>query len=90
VPGARRDTEDLDGFLEFLAAEIADSTLRALVEALLATDASGRASRALRGVDGHHAYAGGALEHTVAVATICREIAQLHPGSTSRCSVRRP
>ena len=27
----------------------------------------------------HHDYAGGLLEHTVAVATICREAAQLHP-----------
>ena len=28
--------------------------------------------------DGHHGYAGGLLEHTVGVATICRETAQLH------------
>ena len=31
------------------------------------------------GVDGHHGYAGGLLEHTVGVATLCRETAQLHP-----------
>jgi 3'-5' exoribonuclease len=30
-------------------------------------------------VEGHHSYAGGLLEHTVGVATICREVAQLHP-----------
>ena len=30
-------------------------------------------------VDGHHAYAGGAIQHTVAVATLCRETCQLHP-----------
>ena len=30
-------------------------------------------------LDGHHDYAGGLLEHTVGVATICRETAQLHP-----------
>ena len=29
--------------------------------------------------DAHHSYAGGLLEHTVGVATICREVAQLHP-----------
>ena len=29
--------------------------------------------------DGHHDYAGGLLEHTVGVATICRELCQLHP-----------
>jgi len=27
----------------------------------------------------HHDYAGGLLEHTVAVATLCREAAQVHP-----------
>jgi 3'-5' exoribonuclease len=27
----------------------------------------------------HHDYAGGLLEHTVGVATICRELCQLHP-----------
>jgi 3'-5' exoribonuclease len=27
----------------------------------------------------HHDYAGGLLEHTVAVATICRDAAQVHP-----------
>ena len=30
-------------------------------------------------LDGHHSYAGGLLEHTVGVATICHELAQLHP-----------
>jgi 3'-5' exoribonuclease len=29
--------------------------------------------------DDHHSYAGGLLEHTIGVATICRETAQLHP-----------
>jgi 3'-5' exoribonuclease len=29
--------------------------------------------------DGHHSYAGGLLEHSVGVATLCRETAQLHP-----------
>src|SRR5262249_827424 len=29
-------------------------------------------------LDGHHSYAGGLLEHTVGVATLCRETAQLH------------
>ena len=30
-------------------------------------------------LDDHHSYAGGLLEHTVGVATLCRETAQLHP-----------
>ena len=29
--------------------------------------------------EGHHGYAGGLLEHTVGVATLCRETTQLHP-----------
>ncbi len=29
--------------------------------------------------DDHHSYAGGLLEHTVGVATLCRETSQLHP-----------
>jgi 3'-5' exoribonuclease len=29
--------------------------------------------------DDHHSYAGGLLEHTVGVATLCRDTAQLHP-----------
>ena len=28
--------------------------------------------------EGHHSYAGGLLEHTVAVATLCRDAAELH------------
>jgi 3'-5' exoribonuclease len=30
-------------------------------------------------VDSHHSYAGGLLEHTVGVATLCRDVAQIHP-----------
>jgi len=80
VPGARRDTEDLEGFLEFLIAEVHDSTLRSLVEAVYA-DARFRPlmRHAPVTMDAHHAYAGGAIQHTVAVATVCREVCQLHP-----------
>ena len=37
------------------------------------------ALRSLPAAETHHAYAGGLLEHTVGVATLCREAAQLHP-----------
>lgn len=79
VPGARRDTEDLDGYVEFLAQEISDATLRGLVEDVFG-DGRFRAGfrQAPMTVEGHHAYAGGALQHTVAVATTCRELLQLH------------
>jgi 3'-5' exoribonuclease len=80
TPVAYRDRDELDGFLEFLADEIAHAGLRAVVASFLGDAALREDLRALpaAGVDGHHAYAGGLLEHTVGVATLCRETAQLH------------
>jgi len=81
VPTMRRDADELDGFFEFLAAEISHPELAGLVSSFLG-DPDVRASfRALpaAGSDGHHGYAGGLLEHTVGVATLGRETAQLHP-----------
>ena len=80
APSIRRDPDELDGFLDFLAAEIAHSGLRALVGRFLSDDAIRSRLRELpASADGHHGYAGGLLEHTVGVATICRELVQLHP-----------
>jgi 3'-5' exoribonuclease len=80
TPGLRRDADELDGFLEFLAGEIAHPGLKATVGRLLADDALRASLRSLPAApDGHHGYAGGLLEHTVGVATICRETAQLYP-----------
>src|SRR6476469_8364521 len=79
LPGARRDAETLDGMVEFLAGEIHHPGLAALVGRFLG-DAPFRARfRTAPAAETHHAYAGGLLEHTVAVAAICRETAQLHP-----------
>jgi 3'-5' exoribonuclease len=81
TPSLRRDADELDGFLEFLAGEISHAGLASLVHGFLA-DADLRAAlRALpaAGADGHHGYAGGLLEHTVGVATLARETAELHP-----------
>lgn len=80
VPAIRRDADELDGFLEFLAGEITHPGLRATADRVV-NDAGLRASmrRLPATLEGHHAYAGGLLEHTVGVATICRETAQLHP-----------
>lgn len=79
APAMRRDADELEGFLEFLAAEISHPGLREAVERVLDTEARA-ALRALPAtLDGHHSYAGGLLEHTVGVATLCRETAQLHP-----------
>jgi 3'-5' exoribonuclease len=81
APALRRDADELEGFLEFLAAEIAHPALGAVVRTILDEQEirAGMRSLPAAGVDGHHGYAGGLLEHTVGVATLCRETAQLHP-----------
>jgi 3'-5' exoribonuclease len=76
APAMRRDADELEGFLEFLTAEIHDDGLRTIVSRVLA-GAPWRAYPATP--DGHHSYAGGLLEHTVGVGTICRELSQVHP-----------
>jgi 3'-5' exoribonuclease len=76
TPAIRRDKDELAGFLDFLAAEIAHPGLRTTVGAVLA-DRELAAYPATP--EDHHSYAGGLLEHTVGVATLARETAQLHP-----------
>jgi 3'-5' exoribonuclease len=81
TPSLRRDADELDGFLEFLAAEIAHPGLAIVVGSFVGDPALRESLRSLpaAGADGHHGYAGGLLEHTVGVATLARETAQLHP-----------
>ena len=81
TPTLRRDADELDGFLEFLAAEISHPELASLVSTFVRDPSIRGSLRSLpaAGADGHHGYAGGLLEHTVGVATLCRETAQLHP-----------
>jgi 3'-5' exoribonuclease len=79
APALRRDAAELDGFLEFLAAEVAHPGLRATVSRFLDDEALRKALRTLPAAETHHSYAGGLLEHTVGVATLCREASQLHP-----------
>jgi len=79
APALRRDADELDGFLEFLASEIAHPGLGVVVGRFLADDVLRRSLRRLPAAETHHSYAGGLLEHTVGVATICRETSQLHP-----------
>jgi 3'-5' exoribonuclease len=76
TPALRRDRDELGGFLEFLVAELSHPGLRATVEATLG-DRDLAAFPATP--EDHHSYAGGLLEHTVGVATLARETAQLHP-----------
>ena len=81
TPSLRRDADELDGFFEFLAAEISHPELATMVDSFVRDSTIRAAFRTLpaAGGDGHHGYAGGLLEHTVGVATLCRETAQLHP-----------
>jgi 3'-5' exoribonuclease len=65
APRLRRDADELEGFLEFLAGELVHAGLSATV---VETLSSPEVRDGLR-----------ALEHTVGVATLCRETAQLHP-----------
>jgi 3'-5' exoribonuclease len=80
LPVAYRDLEELDGFLEHHAREVYDRDLRALLDSFLGDEAFReqlRRTPCTRG--GHHAYLGGLLEHTVAVATLANEACALHP-----------
>ncbi len=80
LPVAYRDLDELDGFLEHLAREVHDPGYSGLLERLLGDGplrAAWRRAPCTRG--SHHAYLGGLLEHTVAVATLALEAAQLHP-----------
>jgi 3'-5' exoribonuclease len=80
LPVAYRDLDELDGFLEHLGREVYDRDYRAVLDAFL-EDQGFRAElrRAPCTRSGHHAYLGGLLEHTVAVATLAHETCALHP-----------
>ena len=78
APAMRRDAAELDGFLEFMGAELSHPGLRAVVGRVLGDAEIRRALRELPAAETHHSYAGGLLEHTVGVSTLVRETAQLH------------
>jgi 3'-5' exoribonuclease len=94
LPTAYRDLDDLECFLEHLAREVYEPGLKGLLARLLgdkalraeirrapcSLPALGADSRPRGGGAGsHHAYLGGLLEHTVAVATMALELCTLHP-----------
>jgi 3'-5' exoribonuclease len=84
LPTAYRDLDELDGFLEHLSNEVYDPGYQRLLQTMLA-DSELRAEwrRAPCTRSSHHAYLGGLLEHTVAVASLAHETCQLHPGVNS-------
>ena len=94
LPVAHRDLDELEGFFEHLARELFEPGLRGLLERVLddrplraelrrapcslpARTGAGSSVRA--GAGAHHAYLGGLLEHTVAVASLALELCALHP-----------
>jgi 3'-5' exoribonuclease len=80
LPTAYRDRDELEGFLEHLARDVYDRPLKALLERLLGDKRLREQMRlAPCTKSGHHAYLGGLLEHTVAVATLALELCALHP-----------
>jgi len=84
LPTAYRDRDELEGFLEHLAREVYDPPLKGLLERLLGDQALRTQIRQApcslpSQTSGHHAYLGGLLEHTVAVATLALELCTLHP-----------
>jgi 3'-5' exoribonuclease len=80
LPSAYRSADELEGFLEHLAREVHDPALRAVVDRVVF---SGPLAEEFRRAPctrrSHHAYLGGLLEHTVAVATLVLETCALHP-----------
>jgi 3'-5' exoribonuclease len=78
APAGRRDPDELEGFLDFLAGELTHPGLRTTVGRVLTDGTVRQGLRSLPASFDHHSYAGGLLEHTVAVATLCRETTQLH------------
>jgi 3'-5' exoribonuclease len=88
LPVSRRDLDELEGFFEHLVREVYDPGLKALLDRLLgdrelraelrrapcSLPSTGPARSSV-----HHAFLGGLLEHTVAVATMAVELCAVHP-----------
>ena len=80
LPAAYRSADELEGFLEHLAREVHDPALRAVVDQVVFSGPlAAEFRRAPCTRRSHHAYLGGLLEHTVAVATLVLETCTLHP-----------
>jgi 3'-5' exoribonuclease len=94
LPATFRNLDELEGFFEHLARELYEPGLRVLLERVLGdAELRGELRRApcalptvtrpggsgRAGAGSHHAYLGGLLEHTVAVATLALELCTLHP-----------
>ncbi len=89
LPVSHRDLDELEGFFEHLAREVYDPGFKALLGGLLAEGELRAELRrapcslpfagAARSSSAHHAFIGGLLEHTVAVAQMAVELCAIHP-----------
>ena len=92
LPVSHRDVDELEGFYEHLAREVFDPGLKGLLQRLLedrelraelrrapCSLPDGGPTRPGRSSSAHHAFLGGLLEHTVAVATLAVELCAVHP-----------
>jgi 3'-5' exoribonuclease len=91
LPVSRRDLEELEGFFEHLARELYEPGFKELLDGLLEDPRLraelrrapcslpySNANRSTRST-AHHAFLGGLLEHTVAVAQLAVELCAVHP-----------
>jgi 3'-5' exoribonuclease len=77
LPTTYRDVEELKGFLQFHIDSVSDDDYAALLRAIFADGALYEAfTTAPAAKVYHHAYLGGLIEHTVAVAEMCDFVAQ--------------
>lgn len=79
IPSTSRDADDLAGEIDFLIAEITRTEQRELAEAVWNGPDRAELLRSPATAADHHAYLGGLVEHTLAVATICMAAADRHP-----------
>ena len=74
-----RSAEELSGEFKALVAGIGDSALRQVLRAVFGDRAFFERFRSCPGAQSyHHAYRSGLLEHTVAVASLCRALSEVY------------
>lgn len=78
VPAATRDLDELAGELDFLVQEVGDVDMRSLVECVWQGPLREQLVRSPATAAEHHAYLGGLVEHTVAVAAIALAACERH------------
>jgi 3'-5' exoribonuclease len=78
VPAASRDLDELTGELDFLASEVTRPLLRKVIDGTWNGPLREQLLRSPATRADHHAYLGGLVEHSIAVATLCMAAADRH------------